>query len=146
MQKISKNILNIFWLCRTKSKFSVSIVIGIILFFIKRLNNFYFTFKVELSVKGNPMWRDETKSSESTDRIRDLLPSLKILNGVILPKRISFDDETASVPLPEIVKKLTTNDHAVNELVLHFLREYFEIYDSDNRWITGSLYLSGRGS
>ena len=82
------------------------------------------------------MAREEAKMSEMTDRIRDILPTLKILNGVGLPKRISFEDddvEHALASMPKIVKKLTTNDHSINELVLHFLREYFAIYDSDNR-------------
>jgi len=38
-----------------------------------------------------------------------------------------------SSSLPKSIKKCATNDHSVNEIVLHFLREYFAIYDSDNR-------------
>ena len=36
---------------------------------------------------------NEEKLSEVTDKIRDVLPTLKILNGVVLPKRISFEDD-----------------------------------------------------
>ena len=69
-----------------------------------------------------------------TDRIREILPTLKVLDGVALPKRISFEDDgDEQSKMPSSVKKLTTNDLSVNELVLHFLREYFAIYDSDNR-------------
>ena len=72
-----------------------------------------------------------------TDRIREILPTLKVLDGVALPKRISFEDDgDEQSKMPSSVKKLTTNDLSVNELVLHFLREYFAIYDSDNRWET----------
>ena len=86
------------------------------------------------------MWRDcdtnEEKRDEITSRVRDILPSLQILNGVTLPKKISFgddDDRATGNLLPKSVKKLATNDHTVNELVLHFLREFFAIYDSDKR-------------
>jgi hypothetical protein len=83
------------------------------------------------------MFRDESRQAEMTDKIRDLLPTLKILDGVALPKRISFDDGgDASPALPASVKKLASNLVDVNELVLQFLKEYFTLYDSDNRWRT----------
>ncbi len=60
------------------------------------LNSFLFV-KVELSIKGNPLMRDcdtdPDRLSEVTDKIRDVLPTLKILNGVVLPKKISFEDD-----------------------------------------------------
>lgn len=102
-----------------------------------RASNYFFlsTPQVELNISGNPVLRDESRLEEMTEKIRDVLPTLKILNGTTLPKRISFedDDDAASKSLPTSVKKLSTNDLDVNELVLRFLREYFTIYDSDNR-------------
>jgi len=89
------------------------------------------------------MLRDESKMDETTENIRRLLPSLKVLNSVVLPKKISFeDDDDAEKELPKSIKKLSTNDLSVNELVLHFLREYFSIYDSDNRWGSPNIIRS----
>ena len=92
---------------------------------------------MELCISGNPLLRDEARLEEMTEKIRDILPTLIVLNGATLPKRISFEDDddvTTLKSLPPSVKKLSTNDLDVNELVLRFLREYFTIYDSDNRW------------
>ena len=94
------------------------------------------TLQVELSISGNPVLRDESRLEEMTEKIRDVLPTLKVLNGATLPKRISFEDDDGAdttKALPMSVKKLSTNDLDVNELVIRFLREYFTIYDSDNR-------------
>ena len=80
--------------------------------------------------------KNDDRMAEVTENIRTILPTLKILNGIVLPKRISFEDEDANEAeskLPANVKKLLTNDLSVNETILLFLREYFSIYDSDNR-------------
>lgn len=87
---------------------------------------------VELKLTGNQLVTNLGSSYTST--IRKIFPNLKILDDKELPKEISFeDDENSTVSdMPVSVPKLVKNEEAGN-VVLSFLKEYFKLYDSDNR-------------
>jgi len=49
---------------------------------------------VELNLEGNPL--KEKLGSSYTDSVRKTFPSLQVLDGKVLPKKIGFDDESSS--------------------------------------------------
>jgi len=66
--------------------------------------------------------------------VRKIFPSLTHLDGAELPKMITFDDDdnATSAGLMPSVPKVTCNP-AAEGVVLEFLKQYFNLYDGDNR-------------
>ena len=72
--------------------------------------------------------------------------SLRVLDDKALPKLITFDegdDEDRGGPeLPASVKKmcLGAGAQAAEPVILQFIQQYFQIYDSDDREPLGAAY------
>ena len=86
----------------------------------------------ELKLTGNPLVG--SLGSSYTEVIRKIFPSLKILDDKELPPIISFEEDEAktSSDCPPTVAKFIKN-LAAEEVVVQFLKTYFQFYDSDKR-------------
>lgn len=87
----------------------------------------------ELKLTGNPLI--ETLGSSYIGAIRKIFPKLQKLDDRELPKEIGFDgddEETSAGELPPVIQKMV-KDPGAEGLVLKFLEEYYNIYDSESR-------------
>lgn len=85
----------------------------------------------ELKLEGNPLFT-KTDSQVVTDKVRKAMPRLAILDGQVLPKLRTFEDDNAELCLPEEQKKMSCGEMA-EKLILQFIQQYFDAYDKDDR-------------
>lgn len=85
---------------------------------------------LELLLERNPLCDHFKENTPYVSAVRKRFPKLLKLDGKDLPPPITFDIEKAVIPVSK-------GSHFVNsevqDLVVKFLKEYYTIYDSDNR-------------
>ncbi|XP_046848887.1 nuclear RNA export factor 1-like [Xenia sp. Carnegie-2017] len=85
-----------------------------------------------LVLNGNPLCDGYARSqARYISDVTSIFPKLTMLDECELPPRIGFDVPSAS-NLPEI-KGSFVRDENVKKLVLPFIKQYFAIYDSEDR-------------
>lgn len=85
----------------------------------------------ELWLDGNPLCDSFRDQSTYISAVRERFPKLLRLDGHELPPPIAFDVE-APTTLPPC-KGSYFGDETLKNLVLHFLQQYYAIYDSGDR-------------
>ncbi|KAK3093491.1 hypothetical protein FSP39_016397 [Pinctada imbricata] len=99
--------------------------------YIEELRCLYKWKLTELNLDGNELCDKFKDQSSYVSAIRKKFPKVLRLDGHDLPPPIKFDLETQS-ELPDSKGNFFVNDE-VKTLVVRFLKEFFTIYDSDNR-------------
>jgi len=89
---------------------------------------------LDMQIANNPMTARLKESNAYPKIVRKIFPSLTHLDGAELPKVVTFDDDdnATSAGLVPSVPKVTCNP-AAEGVVLEFLKQYFNLYDGDNR-------------
>jgi len=88
---------------------------------------------IELKLEDNPLVANLGASYISV--IKKHVPTLLYLDGKELPKEIGFDvgdDDHADTSVPATIPKCIKNE-AAGAVVLQFLLQFFQLYDSDSR-------------
>jgi len=93
----------------------------------------------EMKLAGNPMTKKFNSQEGFENAVQTVFPSLKVLDGKPLKKLITFDegdDDSGGArggpdPLPVPVKKMCPS--SVETVVLQFVQQYFQVYDTDDR-------------
>jgi len=89
----------------------------------------------EMKLSGNPMTKKFNSQEGFENAVQTIFPSLKLLDDKPLKKLITFDDGEESgsqgPELPVSVKKMCPS--AVESVVLQFIQQYFQVYDTDDR-------------
>ncbi|XP_048734460.1 nuclear RNA export factor 1-like [Ostrea edulis] len=84
-----------------------------------------------LILEGNDLCDKFKDQTSYVSAVRKKFPKVLILDGHTLPPPIVFDLETSS-ELPAVKGSFFINDE-IQSSIVHFLKAYFTLYDSDNR-------------
>lgn len=95
----------------------------------------------ELWLEGNPLCDTFRDQSTYISAIRERFPKLLRLDGHELPPPIAFDIDAPTMLPP--CKGSYFGTEALKNLVLHFLQQYYAIYDSGNRQRLLDAYHDG---
>ncbi|XP_036908856.1 nuclear RNA export factor 1 [Sturnira hondurensis] len=95
----------------------------------------------ELWLLGNPLCDTFRDQSTYISAIRERFPKLLRLDGHELPPPIAFDVDAPTILPP--CKGSYFGTEALKNLVLHFLQQYYAIYDSGNRQRLLDAYHDG---
>ncbi|XP_019500966.1 PREDICTED: nuclear RNA export factor 1 [Hipposideros armiger] len=95
----------------------------------------------ELWLEGNPLCDTFRDQSTYISAIRERFPKLLRLDGHELPPPIAFDIDTPTTLPP--CKGSYFGTETLKNLVLHFLQQYYAIYDSGNRQRLLDAYHDG---
>lgn len=87
---------------------------------------------MELSLEGNPLCDKFTDTETYFSSVRKHIPKVMYLDGRELPKAIGFEVEEEVSKLPQAHPSFFVID-GVKDIVLKFIQQYYEIYDTDNR-------------
>ena len=82
-----------------------------------------------LDLRNNAIESKFKNHEEYVEKVREILPHLEVLDGQNLPKNYSFEEDTN---MPPNQKLMSVNDQA-KLVLLQFVRQYFEVYDKEDR-------------
>ncbi|XP_066246694.1 nuclear RNA export factor 1-like [Euwallacea similis] len=87
---------------------------------------------VDLLLDGNPLCDRFKNQNTYISEVRKRFPKCMKLDGIELPRPISFDITSEEASIPELQKTYLCDSNG-ESIVRHFLEQYFVIYDSKNR-------------
>ncbi|XP_051956160.1 nuclear RNA export factor 1-like [Xyrauchen texanus] len=97
---------------------------------------------VDLSLEGNPLCDHFKTQADYVSAIRERFPKLLKLDGHNLPPPIGFDLEVAPAVLPPCKPSYFCSED-IKSIILCFLQQYYNVYDSGDRQPLLNAYHDG---
>ncbi|XP_051533802.1 nuclear RNA export factor 1-like [Myxocyprinus asiaticus] len=97
---------------------------------------------VDLSLGGNPLCGHFKTQADYVSAIRERFPKLLKLDGQDLPPPIGFDLEVAPAALPPCKPSYFCSED-IKSIILCFLQQYYNVYDSGDRQPLLDAYHDG---
>ncbi|KAF2356615.1 Nuclear RNA export factor Tap RNA-binding domain [Trinorchestia longiramus] len=86
----------------------------------------------ELSLDGNPLNKQYKNTESYISAVREFFPKLLVLDGKELPRPIGFEVDESEVVTPPCMLSFFCDEH-YKKIMLLFLKQYYEVYDSPDR-------------